>query len=299
MEQCYRRLTQRINENSQLVEEALEKCVGESDADYGVIFDAQRYSLLGGGKRIRPFLTNECCRMLGGSVDRSLPLACAVEMIHTYSLIHDDLPCMDDDDMRRGKPSNHKRFGYANALLAGDALLTGAFRVISEADGLDGETKAMAVSVLATAAGDCGMIGGQIIDLEGETKRLDFDTLLRLHAHKTGALIRASVQLGCLAAGYGPESEKTKSLTEYAENIGLAFQVVDDILDATATAEQLGKSVGSDAQSNKTTFLSFYSVNEAKEYACNLTEKAITAISGLEGSEVLTDLACYLLDREN
>ncbi len=275
MEQCYKKLTGRINENSMLVESALESCVGESDADYGVIFEAQRYSLLGGGKRIRPFLTNECCRMLGGNVERSLPLACAVEMIHTYSLIHDDLPCMDDDDMRRGKPSNHKRFGYANALLAGDALLTGAFRVIGEAKDLDGETKAMAVSVLAAAAGDCGMIGGQIIDLEGETKSLGFDTLLRLHAHKTGALIRASVQLGCLAAGYGPESEETRSLTEYAENIGLAFQVVDDILDATATAEQLGKSAGSDAESNKTTFLSFYTVEQARLYAQGLTEKAV------------------------
>ena len=299
MEQCYKRLTQKISDNSSLVEDALKGYIDENDADYGIIFEAQRYSLLGGGKRIRPFLTNECCRVLGGSIQRSMPLACAVEMIHTYSLIHDDLPCMDDDDMRRGKPSNHVRFGYANALLAGDALLTGAFRVIGEADALDGDTKARAVAVLANASGDRGMIGGQIIDLAGETKKLDFDTLIRLHSHKTGALIRASVQLGCLAAGYDLDSEHARSLTEYAENIGLAFQVVDDILDATATAEQLGKNVGSDAESNKTTFLSFYTVDEAKEYAQKLTENAVSAISDVDDSGVLTDLACYLIEREN
>ena len=275
------------------------KRLKSTDKDYGVIFEAQRYSLLGGGKRVRPFLVNECARALGGNVEKSMPLACAVEMIHTYSLIHDDLPCMDDDDMRRGKSSNHVKFGYANALLAGDALLTNAFRVIGEAQTLDGETKAQAVAILAGAAGDCGMIGGQVIDLMGEKSSLDFDTLLRLHAHKTGALIRVSAQLGCLAAGYGVDSEETMALTEYAEKIGLAFQVVDDVLDATATEEQLGKSVGSDADSNKTTFLSFYTVEQARAYAERLTEEAITAVSHVENSETLTDLACFLLDRNS
>lgn len=299
MEQSYRKLADRMDENSRHVEQALEKYMSRTDKDYGVIFDAQRYSLLGGGKRVRPFLVNECAIALGGDTEKSMPLACAVEMIHTYSLIHDDLPCMDDDDMRRGKPSNHVRFGYANALLAGDALLTNAFRVIGEASSIDAETKAKAVALLAFAAGECGMIGGQIIDLMGEKCKLDFETLLRLHAHKTGALIRVSAQLGCLAAGYGTYSEEAKALTEYAEKIGLAFQVVDDILDATATEEQLGKSVGSDADSNKTTFLSFYSVEQARAYAERLTEEAITAVSHVENSEVLTDLACFLLDRKS
>ena len=297
--ESYKDLTEKMNENARLVESALEGYICGTDKDYGIILDAQRYSLLGGGKRVRPFLVNECCRMLGGDTNASMPLACAVEMIHTYSLIHDDLPCMDDDDMRRGKPSNHKQFGYANALLAGDALLTNAFRVIGEAETLDGETRAAAVSALARAAGDCGMIGGQVIDLAGESESLDFETLLRLHAHKTGALIRVSALLGCLAAGYTADSTEAARLTEYADNIGLAFQVVDDILDATATEEQLGKSVGSDKDSNKTTFLSFYTVAEAREYAQTLTEQAVTAISHMENSETLTDLACYLLDRQS
>ena len=299
MEQCYNRLSQSLNENAIAVEKALVEYLGGEDKDYGVILEAQRYSLLGGGKRIRPFIVNQCCAMLGGDSERSMPLACAVEMIHTYSLIHDDLPCMDNDDMRRGKPSNHKKFGYANALLAGDALLTNAFRVIGEAKALDGDTRAVATATLAVAAGDRGMIGGQVIDLEGEQTRLDFDKLLRLHAHKTGALIRASAQLGCLAAGYGTDSPESTCLTEYAEKIGLAFQVVDDILDAVSTEEQLGKPVGSDADSNKTTFLTYYTVDEARRYAQRLTEEAVTAISRMDGSELLTDLACYLLDRES
>ncbi len=299
MENNFDMLAERINENSAAVERALEKYMSGSDKDYGVIFEAQRYSLLGGGKRIRPFLVNECCRLLGGSADKSMPLACAVEMIHTYSLIHDDLPCMDNDDLRRGKPSSHKKFGEANALLAGDALLTNAFRVIAEAEVLDGKDRAQAAALLAMAAGDCGMIGGQVIDLMGEKEGLAFETLLRLHAHKTGAMICVSAQLGCLAAGYGTDSDEAMRLAEYAKKIGLAFQVVDDILDITSSEQELGKSVGSDADSNKTTFLSFYTVDKAREYAQSLTLEAISEISGLDGSETLTDLACYLLDRKN
>ena len=298
MKELYVELGDKLLENSRLLEEQLSRYMNGDDDDYGVIYEAQRYSLLGGGKRIRSFLVNECCRVLGGDLGASMPLACAVEMIHTYSLIHDDLPCMDDDDMRRGKPSNHKVFGYANALLAGDALLTGAFRVIAEAEKLDGDTKARAISLLSRAAGDGGMIGGQVMDLAAETQSIDFDTLTRLHAHKTGAMIRASVALGCMAAGYDTDSEEYTCLVEYAEKIGLAFQVLDDVLDATATEEQMGKSVRSDAE-KKTTFLSFYNVDEAKRYAGRLTADAISRISHIEGSETLTDLACYLLDRQN
>ena len=290
---------ERIRENAELVEVALEKYFDYTDADYGEVIEAQKYSLLGGGKRIRPFLTNEVCRTLGGDISASMPLACAVEMIHTYSLIHDDLPCMDNDDMRRGKPSNHKKFGYAGAMLAGDALLTRAFGVIAGAENLSAEQKASAVSVLANAAGDCGMIGGQIIDLDGENKALSFEKLLKLHAHKTGALIRCAAILGCIAAGYEPCSSEAVAIATYADKIGLAFQVIDDILDATSSEEELGKSVGSDADNNKTTFLTFYGVERAAEYAARLTEEAIDAVSGIADSKVLCELARELLERKN
>ncbi len=292
-------LFERIKQNSERVEAALVAYSSGEDEDIGLIFEAQRYSLLGGGKRIRPFIVNEVCRALGGSEEASMPLACAIEMIHTYSLIHDDLPCMDDDDMRRGKPSNHKRFGYANALLAGDALLTKAFATAAGAEKLGAQQRAEAVKLIADAAGDCGMIGGQIMDLEGEIRAHSFDKLLRLHSLKTGALIVCSARLGCLAAGYDADSDEAKKLSAYAAKIGLAFQVVDDILDVTADEQQLGKSVNSDAEQNKTTFLTFYTVEEAIKYARVLTEEAVTSIEGLSDSDVLTSLAYYLLERTN
>lgn len=237
--------------------------------------------------------------MLGGSLEASMPLACAVEMIHTYSLIHDDLPCMDDDDMRRGKPSNHKKFGYAGALLAGDALLTRAFGIIASADALSAEQRVRAVATLAGAAGDCGMIGGQVIDLDGESRELSFEKLLKLHAHKTGALIRCAAVLGCIAAGFEPDTPEACAIATYADKIGLAFQVVDDILDATSSEEELGKSVGSDADNNKTTFMTFYSVDCAREYAAHLTNEAIEAVAPLASSEMLCGLAFELLERKN
>ena len=290
---------ERIRENAELVEAALEKYFDYTDADYGEVIEAQKYSLLGGGKRVRPFLVNEVCRTLGGDINASMPLACAVEMIHTYSLIHDDLPCMDDDDMRRGKPSNHMVYGYAGAMLAGDALLTRAFGVIASAQSLSAEQKSSAVVVLANAAGDCGMIGGQVIDLDGENKELSFDKLLKLHAHKTGALIRCAATLGCIAAGFATDTPEAKAIEAYADKIGLAFQVVDDILDATASEEELGKTVGSDADNNKTTFLTFYSIEGAAEYAARLTAEAIEAVSGIPGTDVLCGLAEELLSRKN
>ena len=298
MEKCYENLLSAIKQNAEATEAALCKIMDKQDEDYGLIFDAQRYSLLGGGKRVRPFIVNECCKALGGDVSKSMPLACAIEMVHTYSLIHDDLPCMDDDDIRRGKPSNHKAFGYANALLAGDALLTGAFGVIACAEELDAETRIKAVKVLSQMAGESGMIGGQIMDLVGETVELEFDKLIKLHSLKTGALMECCALLGCLAAGYDVESDEARQLALYAKNVGIAFQVVDDVLDQTADEEVLGKPQGTDAEHNKTTFLSFYEIEEAKKYAGGLTEKAISAASEIENSELLTDFACYLLDRE-
>lgn len=298
MEQCYQRLIEVIKDNAELTEKALAEIMCGNDEDYGLVFDAQRYSLLGGGKRVRPFLVNESCRMLGGNIEASMPLACAVEMIHCYSLIHDDLPCMDDDDIRRGKPSNHRAFGYANALLAGDALLTGAFGVIAKAKALDAEARIEAVRILSEYAGESGMIGGQIMDLAGETQNLEFEKLIKLHSLKTAALIQCSVKLGCLAAGYGADSEHAHTLAKYAKNVGIAFQVIDDVLDATADEKELGKPVGSDMGHNKTTFLTYYDAQAAREYAEKLTGEAVTAISSMENSELLTDFACYLLQRE-
>ncbi len=299
MENTYKALSEAIRKNAAATEEALSHIMQGSDEDYGLVFDAQRYSLLGGGKRVRPFLVNECARLLGGDIYRSMPLACAIELIHTYSLIHDDLPCMDDDDFRRGKPSNHKQFGYANALLAGDALLTGAFAVIAKADTLDDATKIAAIKLLSEAAGADGMIGGQIMDLVGETEQLEFKQLLKLHSLKTAALMECSARLGALAAGYGADSEYSDILATYARNIGVSFQVIDDVLDSTSTDEELGKPTGSDAGHNKTTFLTYYSADEARKYAELLTSEAISAISVLDGSALLTDFACYLLERDN
>ena len=298
MENTHAKLFEVIAENAERTEAALAEIMKGEDEDFGLIYDAQRYSLLGGGKRVRPFLVNECCRVLGGSAEASMPLACAIEMIHTYSLIHDDLPCMDDDDVRRGKPSNHKKFGYANALLAGDALLTGAFKVIADAETLSPEIRIKAVRVLAEAAGESGMIGGQIMDLVGETEELAIEKLIKLHSLKTAALMEGCAKLGCLAAGYDTDSYESEQLTEYARNVGVAFQVMDDVLDQIADEKILGKHLGADAEHNKTTFLTYYNVDEAKKYAEGLTGEAITAVSAIEHSELLTDFACYLLERE-
>ena len=291
------RIINAINENASFTERALERCSEGTDEDYGLILDAQRYSLLDGGKRIRPFLVNECCTLLGGNRDAAVYFAVAAEMVHTYSLIHDDLPCMDDDDLRRGKPSNHKKYGYANALLAGDALLTKAFSVISEAP-LPAEVRINAVRILSEAAGDRGMIAGQVMDLLGENSTLAVDKLLKLHSLKTGAMIECSVRLGCLAAGHDDSSPQAQALRKYARNIGLAFQVIDDVLDVIAEGDELGKATGSDAKQNKTTFMTYYTVEQAREYAEKLTVDAINAISEINGSEILTDLACYLLERK-
>lgn len=260
-----------------------------------VLKEAQDYSLMAGGKRIRPALVLEVCAMLGGDVKDALPLACAIEMIHTYSLIHDDLPCMDNDDLRRGKPTSHKAFGEATAILAGDGLLTDAF--LLAASNPRAEVAQRAVRVLSQAAGSMGMVGGQVMDLEGETRRLSLDELLQLHAQKTGALICAAVQLGAIAAGEAEDSPAWKALTIYAQRMGLAFQVVDDVLDVTADAALLGKSKGKDKAVNKTTFLTYYTIEEAQAYAARLTDEAVSAVASMDREGCLRALAQYLAHR--
>ena len=237
--------------------------------------------------------------MLGGSLEASMPFAISVEMIHTYSLIHDDLPCMDDDDMRRGKPTNHKVFGEANAVLAGDALLTNAFLAAAENCAVEPKALVKAIALISEHAGDAGMIGGQVTDIEGESRELSLEELLILHSLKTGKMIELSACLGALAAGYGEETTEYQRVARYARDIGLAFQVIDDILDVLGDEETVGKTLSSDTENGKTTFLSFYSIEEAKAYAQRLTDDAIAEISNIQGSEILVELATFLIDRNS
>ena len=297
MEEKLNGLKDKIYQNAHETEKALLGYCNDNDEDLQVLFDSEKYSLLGGGKRIRPFLVNEFCRALGGSAEASMPFACAIEMIHNYSLIHDDLPCMDNDDERRGRPTNHKVFGYSTALLAGDALLTKAFLTAASNPYVDARSAQEAVKLIANAAGEIGMIGGQIIDLEGETKLLGFDKLLRLHSLKTGALIECSALLGCLAAGYYPDTEEAKAASEYAKKIGLAYQVIDDVLDGNETEKTAENADETDASQGKTTFITYFNEMGARDYAASLTAQAVGAIASFDNSETLTDLAAYLLYR--
>ena len=286
-----------LHRDATMTEDAMRKIYSE-DEDIQVLLDSERYSLFAGGKRIRPALTLEFCRMFGGDDAAALPFACAVEMIHTYSLIHDDLPCMDDDEMRRGKPTNHKVYGESTALLAGDSLLTGAFEVAASNAEAGSDVSAKAVAYLASCSGRYGMVGGQIMDLEGEKKKLTLDQLLKLHSLKTGALISAASVMGALAAGVEMTDPRMEDVVTYAENIGLAFQIVDDILDQTGNAEELGKNVGVDAEHQKNTFLSFFTVEEAQFYADKLTREAIDAIRKYKESETLCAIAEWLATRK-
>ncbi len=287
-----------LTEDAAAVEALLEPLYRGGGRTDAVLDESIRYSLMAGGKRVRPTLTLEFCRLFGGDPHAALPFAAAVEMIHTFSLIHDDLPCMDDDDLRRGHPTNHTVFGEANALLAGDALALDAFGMAASNTAVSPEVRATAVMLLSAAAGSAGMVRGQIIDMFGEGNALTYEELLTLHAHKTGALIRVAAQLGVLAAGWGADTPEMAAAVGYADRIGLAFQVVDDMLDVTSIPETLGKSVGGDAAHNKNTFLSFHTIAEAEVYAEQLTEEAIACIKAYPGSDRLIAIARYLAVRK-
>ena len=257
---------------------------------------AARYSLLGGGKRIRAILTLSVCDMLGGEMQAAAQFAAAVEMLHCYSLIHDDLPCMDNDDFRRGRPSCHKQYGEATALLAADALVTAAFEVVANAP-LSPESRAEAAAVLSKAGGARGMLYGQELDKHFETVKASESELLQLHAHKTGALIVAATDLGCAAAG--KTGAKREALHRYAAEIGLVFQIVDDMLDVTSTTQELGKPVGSDAENDKTTFITLYGLQGAGEKARTHNDTALAALEPLgENAAFLQRLAQELLTRK-
>ena len=288
-------------DKKQNIEKELLSYLPQKDEWIGNLVSSMEYSLTAGGKRVRPMLVMEFARLCGGSEEAAMPFACALEMIHTYSLIHDDLPCMDNDDLRRGKPTNHKVYGEACALLAGSGLLTLAFEAASSgrAVELNGTEKCLqAVKVLAESAGAQGMLGGQIIDLESEGKQVSVDHLKVMDAKKTGALIIAAAKLGCISAG--ATEEQMKAAVCYAENIGLAFQIVDDMLDVTSSTEELGKPVGSDSENEKSTYAALLGIDACKQISEELTDRAVESLSVFENdTTTLRNFAYYLLKREN
>lgn len=258
---------------------------------------AMKYSLLSGGKRIRPILLLEFYALCGGKGDSALNFAAALEMIHTYSLIHDDLPCMDNDDMRRGRPSCHKAFGEDTALLAGDALLTLAFKTAAETDGIPADRVLKAIAVLAENAGISGMVGGQVEDLAFEKSGATIEQLRGMYLKKTSCLLSAGAVCGSILAG--ADEEKLKYAAEYAEKLGLAFQIIDDILDCTSDEKTLGKPIGSDAKNGKTTYVTLLGIDGAKAEAERLSNEALTALCKIKGDNAaLRELTADLLDRK-
>ena len=262
--------------------------------------DAVRYSLLLPGKRVRPSLTLSFAELCGGTVEEAMPFACAVEMVHAYSLIHDDMPCMDDDDYRRGKPANHKVYGEDIALLAGDALQSMAYMTMLgnlSVAAVGGDRAARAARVLSEKSGVLGMVGGQTIDLSIEHRHVDIETVQLMEEKKTANLIEAACMMGCIVAG--ASEQQIGAAERYAHAIGLAFQIVDDILDVTSTAEELGKPIGSDADNEKNTFMSLLGIDRCRELVGELTEEAIKALDAFDGdTSDLADFAVRLANRK-
>lgn len=291
--------TSNLTEHLQCIEQALPTFLPQDGTLQDTVIHAMSYACEGGGKRLRPVLTLEFCRLCGKDPRVALPFAAAIEMIHSYSLVHDDMPCMDDSALRRGKPSVHTAYGEAMALLTGDALLNRAFETALDPRVLEGVSSKAALSaawVLARYAGIDGMIGGQVIDLECEGKIIDADTLKILQEGKTAALIQAACEMGCLVGE--ATDEQVKAASRFGYYLGLAFQIIDDILDVTSTAEQLGKPVGSDADNDKNTYVSLLGLEKARALAEEYTANAITALSAFgEQRADLTALAETLLKR--
>ena len=257
------------------------------------LFEAMEYSLLAGGKRLRPIFAYEFCRLCGGDWQAAAPFAAAVEMIHTYSLIHDDLPCMDDDDLRRGRPTNHKVYGEAMAVLAGDALLTDAFAVASTAVLPDPRDMGFAISVLSECAGSLGMVGGQVLDIQAEQRECTEEEIINIQCRKTGALINAACVLGVIAGG-GSE-EQLSAASQFAGALGLAFQIRDDMLDVIGTEEEMGKGVRTDESKN--TFVRLYGLEKCEELVQRYTQTAIDMLHVFEDTDDLIALAKRLTDR--
>lgn len=286
-----------LEKQQALVEEALDRSL--SIAKPEKIYEAMRYSLLAGGKRLRPILCLATCELSGGTLEMAMPTACALEMIHTMSLIHDDLPAMDNDDYRRGKLTNHKVYGEDIAILAGDGLLAYAFEYVAEnTKNVPPQQILEVIALLGRTVGAAGLVGGQVMDLESEGKTdISADTLTFIHTHKTGALLEASVVSGAILAG--ASREERQRLSKYAQNIGLAFQIIDDILDITATAEELGKTAGKDLKAQKVTYPSIWGIEESKVQANKLVEAAIDSLATYgEKAEPLQAIANFITNRK-
>lgn len=288
-----------LAERRAVVDAFLEQSVPSEDTPPATISRAVRYSLFAGGKRLRPILVLASAQAVGGPLDDALPAAAAFEMIHTYSLIHDDLPSMDDDSLRRGKPSSHIVFGEANAILAGDALQTHAFTALSQgASSVPAELRLRAIALLAEAAGAAGMVGGQVADLEAEGESVDGARLETIHRQKTGALIRAACESGAVIGG--GTDDQVAGLARYGESIGLAFQIIDDVLDIVGDARTLGKSAGKDAKAGKATYPHIFGVERAKQRASELVESALEELAPFdERAQPLAQLARRILERKS
>ena len=289
-----------ISQRKYEVDSALERLFPSTSGLQKQVIEASRYSLFAGGKRLRPILCLAAAETVGGSVETVMPAACAVEMIHTYSLIHDDLPAMDNDDFRRGKPTNHKVFGEAIAVLAGDALLTEAFELAAGVRdiGVSAEKALKVIRILVKASGHRGMIGGQVIDLECETRDADIATVEYMHIHKTGAILSASLEIGALLGG--GSNRRMAALSSYGHHFGLAFQITDDLLDVEGDAAVMGKKPGSDAAKNKKTYPALLGLVQSKEAAAEHVEASLKALEIFDGAaEPLRALARYLLVRKS
>ena len=290
-------LQQFLATRTKTVNAALDKFLPSEKTRPATIHKAMRYSLFAGGKRMRPALCLAAAAACGGREADALPLACAVECIHTYSLIHDDLPAMDNDDFRRGKPTNHKVFGEGIAVLAGDALLTQAFEIAAQAKGWPRYPHRDLILEIAKASGSLQLVAGQVADLEGEGKKLSVDELRYIHERKTSALLCCSVRLGGMSANC--TAAQLKALTDFGYHVGLAFQVIDDILDVTQTSEQLGKTAGKDTQARKATYPAIVGLEKSRKIAEQLTVKAFASLKTFKGKAVaLEALAEYLLKRD-
>lgn len=286
-----------VEKQAKIVSERLDVLLSENMPSK--VLDAMKYSVSNGGKRIRPILAIEFSKVVNGNIKTALDFGCAVEMIHTYSLIHDDLPCMDNDDMRRGKPSCHKAFGEDNALLAGDALLTEAFGVLSACNGVSDKNILRAFMFLSSFAGINGMVAGQVLDLQFEEQKPTVDEILKMYSLKTCGLIKASCVLGCLACNEYSE-DKIKAAIEYAENLGIAFQIQDDILDIEGDAIALGKPIGSDEKNDKSTIVKHFGLEKSRLLVKEYTSKAIKSLDAFDNdTETLKQLAYMLIDRKN
>lgn len=269
-----------------------EKCFQYASEPQKTLFAAMRYSLLAGGKRLRPIFSLDFCRMCCGDSNKAIEFAAAVEMVHTYSLIHDDLPCMDNDDYRRGNPTNHKVYGEAIAVLAGDALLTAAFSHITKSS-LDAEAKIQAVEVLSNCAGELGMVGGQVLDMQSQSRQCTQQEVMDIQTRKTGALIKAACVLGVVAGG--GSQKQLLAASEFAYNLGLAFQIRDDMLDVIGDAKELGKATGVDGEKN--TFVQLYGIESCNRLVQEHTDKAIQALSAFKDSDYMKALAYSLVNR--